>query len=62
MAKQLLNTTYGVRVNDKAVEKFKKHCEKKLKRDHTDITREMMTALVEGRLTITPAEGQTLYN
>ena len=66
MATTTLDGSYGIRVNKKSKTKFMKHCKKTLSRPHQEVVREMMTALVEGRLKITPTDDQkasqeTLY-
>lgn len=61
------NCFYGMRANKNEVAKFKKFCKIKLDMPHQDVTREMMNALIDGRLTITRSDKQTeaigaLYN
>lgn len=48
--------SYTMRANSKEVQKFKRHCAKKLKLPHQEVTREVMKAIVEGRVTITRSD------
>lgn len=45
-----------VRVDSSELERFKQHCSEKLNRKNSDVIREMITALCDGRLTIKPTE------
>jgi len=54
-----LDDRYDMRIDGKEKKDFIEHCTSKLKRPHQDMMREMMVALVEGRLTITRPEEQT---
>ena len=60
-------TTLAVRMPLKDLDRFKSHCQKKLLRPYQEVLKEMMTALVDSRLHITPTEDQKnstgdLYN
>ena len=52
MAKETLNDTLTVRMSSKQLARFKKYCESKLKRPYQQMTREMIDALIDGRLRI----------
>lgn len=52
-----------VRVEQEELDKFKQYCSDKLGRPHSQVVRELMTAIVEGRLKITPSDKmKELYN
>lgn len=46
----------SVRTKQSELDRFRSHCQEELNRRHSDVIREMMTALVEGRLKIEPTE------
>lgn len=46
------NVFLTVRIKQSDLNTFKKHCSEELNRRHSDVVREMMTALIEGRLKI----------
>lgn len=48
-----------VRISTVDLEAFKKKCVS-MDREHPDVAREMITAFTEGRLKITPTDGQKL--
>ena len=50
--------SYTMRANSKEVQKFKRHCSKKLRIPHQEVIREVMSAIVEGRVTITKPKEQ----
>lgn len=52
----MTSTFLTVRVKQSELDCFRDHCQKTLNRRHSDVIREMMTALTEGRLTIEPTE------
>ena len=63
----MLDDRLTVRVNTAELESFRDACRNRLKRDYSDIVREMITAYNERRLHITPTPEQKesygeLYN
>lgn len=53
-----MNTFMTVRMDKEAFEAFKRHCAEQLKRRHSDVVRELITATTEGRVKITPTDFQ----
>lgn len=47
-----------VRIKQSELDRFKNHCNQELDRRHSDVVREMLTALCEGRLKIEPTKAQ----
>lgn len=50
MAKKILNKMFGVRTNEEDLSEFKEYCDKHLKIEPSELVREMMSAVVDGRL------------
>lgn len=48
----------SVRVRSNDLTSFKEHCRTKLLRNYQDVLREVITAINEGRCTITPTKDQ----
>lgn len=45
-----------VRMEQQALDEFKKYCTEKLHRRHSDVVRELVIAATEGRVKIAPTE------
>lgn len=54
----MASTVLHLRIGEGDLQNFKTICKSKYHRDHNDMARELLIAFAEGRVTLTPTEGQ----
>lgn len=58
MGEKVESVFLTVRMKQPELEDFRQHCQNVLERRHSEVVREMITALMDGRLKIEPTEAQ----
>lgn len=51
-----MRTFLTVRMEQQTLDEFKKYCNEKLQRRHSDVVRELIIAIIEGRVKIAATE------
>lgn len=58
MGEKVESVFLTVRMKQSELDGFRQHCQNVLERRHSEVVREMITALMDGRLKIEPTEAQ----